>query len=99
MSGGASDCASKRFLLSQFLDTDHRTRRLANDRIRISAQPANQAVLRAAADDYQIGAQALGRTANNMGHLPAVDMDRGFDSARMQEVSYAFFSFRLQIES
>src|ERR1051326_9385769 len=99
MSGGASGCASKRVLLSQFLDTDHRTRRLANDRIPMGAQPPNQAVLRAAADDHQIGAQPLGRAANNMGHLSAMDVDRGFDSARMQEVSYGFFSFRLQIES
>jgi hypothetical protein len=85
MSGGASGCASKRVLLSQFLDTDHRTGRLANDRVRIRAKPANQAAVRAAADDHQISAQPLGRTANNMGHLPAVDMDRGFNSARMQE--------------
>jgi hypothetical protein len=62
MSGGASDCASKRVLLSQFLDTYHRTRRLANDRVRIRARPASQAAVRAAAIDHQISVQPLGRT-------------------------------------
>ena len=80
MSGGASDCASKRVLLSQFLDTDHRTRRLANDRVRVRRLPANQAVLRT--DD-----QPLGRRAYDIGHIATLNISA--ISRRGQHVGYA----------
>ena len=88
MSCGASDCASKKALLSQFLDTDHRTRRLANDRVRVRRLPANQAVLRT--DD-----QPLGRRAYDFGHIAILNISA--ISRRGPHVDYAISGRKRQL--
>src|ERR1700683_541681 len=97
MNGGASGCASERVLLSQFLDTDHRTPRLANDRVRIGAQTPNQAAVGAPADDQNVRSQLFRLGADSTWHIAGDDQPFSLRSDTLLEPVQLTFGAASQV--
>ena len=79
------------FLVRLALDADHRARRLTDDSVGVSPEPAKHAGCRTATDDHQVGLEVPGGKRYRLGNVPHFQVHIGMSSDVSLKLFDVFF--------